>query len=134
IDDETLLKLANGILQPSKDKSVTDSKFVHATKNFCRNIQKNKTESIMKLESDGNSQDKIVNIISSKVWSAFNEDTTGKNVTVFDEILGQVSKPDKSEQPVKSVAEDILDSIIGEGSAEIAPASSEPMHVSRIRE
>lgn len=154
IDDETLLKLANGILQPSKDKSVTDSRLIHATKNFCRNIQKNKTESIMKLESDGVSQDEIFKIISSKVFAAFNEDTTGKNVTVFDEILGQVSKPDKSKQPVKSVAEDILDSIIGEGSGEvessksktdiqssnktdeesIAPASSEPMHVSRIRE
>jgi hypothetical protein len=108
----------------------------------------------MKLESDGVSQDEIFKIISSKVFAAFNEDTTGKNVTVFDEILGQVSKPDKSKKPVESVAEDILDSIIGEGSAEvessksktdiqssnktndesIAPASSEPMHVSRIRE
>ena len=154
IDDETLLKLANGILQPSKDKSVTDSRFVHATKNFCRNIQKNKTESIMKLENDGVSKDEIFKIISSKVFAAFNEDTTGKNVTVFDEILGQVSKPDKSKQPVKSAVEDIVDEIIEEDSAKVelpkretntqslnktvgesnVPASSEPDHVSTIRQ
>ena len=133
IDDETLLKLANGILQPSKDKSVTDSRFVHATKNFCRNIQKNKTESIMKLENDGVSQDEIFKIISSKVFAAFNEDTTGKNVTVFDEILGQVSKPDKSKQPVKSVAEDILDSIIEEDSAKVESPKSETNIQSSIK-
>jgi hypothetical protein len=108
----------------------------------------------MKLENDGVSKDEIFKIISSKVFAAFNEDTTGKNVTVFDEILGQVSKPDKSKQPVKSAVEDIVDEIIEEDSAKVelpkretntqslnktvgesnVPASSEPDHVSTIRQ
>lgn len=106
IDDNTLSLLAEGIKEKSPENNgnivVADC---GATKSFFKSIHKKKMASAMMLQAEKVDDQEIIATISAKVLAAFKEDQTGRNVTVFDEFLGEkvgkTSKKVKEPEPAK---------------------------------